>query len=66
MSRPTNAEFIEWVKDDNNMSRVREALRKYPDLIAVKDEVRNVDNVHIRTSTNSVHRLKYMFKRKYF
>jgi hypothetical protein len=52
MSRPTNGEFIDWVKDDEFVSRVREALRKYPDLIAIKYEVRNVDNVHISTPTN--------------
>jgi len=55
MSRPTDGEFLEWVKDDNNVSRVREALRKYPDLIAVKDEVRNIDNVNIKTNILSVH-----------
>jgi len=54
MSRPSDGEFVEWVKDDHNVSRVREALRNYPDLIAVKYKVRNVDNVHISTSTNSV------------
>jgi len=46
MSRPTCEEVIEWVKDDN-VSRVREALRKYPDLISAKEKVRIVDNVNI-------------------
>jgi len=53
MSRPSDEGFIWWVKDDNNVSRVRKAVRKYPDLISAEDEVRNV-------ATN-----RHYFKRKF-
>jgi len=47
ISRPTDDEFIEWMKYDENASKVREALSLYPDLVTAKYVVRiEADNEH--------------------
>ena len=38
-TRPSDEEFIEWVKNDQNKSKVQNALREHPDLINSKDRV---------------------------
>ena len=38
-TRPSDDEFIAWVKNDQNKSKVQNALRAHPDLINVKDSV---------------------------
>jgi len=40
ISRPTDREFLQWVTDDSNASRVGEALRKYYGLVFAKNQVR--------------------------
>ena len=39
MLRPSDEEFIEWTKNDYNISKIRNALETYPDLIHSKDKV---------------------------
>ena len=34
--RPPDDEFIEWVKKDENKSKVQNALREHPDLANIK------------------------------
>ena len=38
-TRPSDEEFIEWVKNDQNKSKVQNALREHPNLINSKDRV---------------------------
>ena len=38
-TRPSNYEFLEWVKNDQNKSKVQNALIAHPDLINIKDLV---------------------------
>ena len=38
-TRPSDKEFIEWVRNDQNKSKVQNALRAHPDLINIKDWV---------------------------
>jgi len=45
ISRPYDKDFLEWVKNDSNVVEVREALSQYPDLVSVKDKVRNYNNI---------------------
>ena len=40
--RPSASDFLEWVRNDKYKSNVRYALRRYPDLINVKNEVSSV------------------------
>ena len=37
--RPTNEEFFLWVKNDNNLSKIRNALKLHPNLVNIKDGV---------------------------
>ena len=39
MLRPSNKEFVEWTKSDSNVSRIRNALSTFPDLVKIKDHV---------------------------
>ena len=39
MLRPSNEEFIEWAKHDNNVSKIQDTLRIHPDLVQIKNEV---------------------------
>jgi len=39
MLRPVNEVFLEWAASDSNVTRVHDALIKYPDLIRVTDMV---------------------------
>ena len=32
-------QFFEWIQNDQNKSKVQNALREYPDLINIKDSV---------------------------
>ena len=38
-SRPSNEEFLEWARNDQNKSKMQNALRAHPDLINIKDWV---------------------------
>ena len=38
-TRPSNKEFIQWVENDHNKSKVQNALRAHPDLANVKNSV---------------------------
>ena len=38
-TRPSNKEFIAWIKSDENRSKVQNALAAYPDLANIKDVV---------------------------
>ena len=40
MLRPSNEEFFEWTEEDSNLSKIQNALKDYPDLIDIKDNVR--------------------------
>ena len=40
MLRPSSVEFFEWAENDSNVSRIRNALNTYPDLIRIRDDVR--------------------------
>ena len=37
--RPSDDDFLEWVRNDQNKSIVQNALRAHPDLIHIKDWV---------------------------
>ena len=37
--RPSDEEFIEWVKNDQNKLKLQNALRAHPDLINIKNWV---------------------------
>ena len=39
MERPSNNEFMKWFENDSNASKLRLALRTYPDLVNVEDSV---------------------------
>ena len=39
MLRPSIEEFCEWAKSNSNMSRIRNSLSTYPDLVEIKDHV---------------------------
>ena len=39
MLRPSNKEFVEWTISDSNVSRIRNALSTFPDLVKIKDHV---------------------------
>ena len=39
MIRPRVEEFCEWAQRDKNLSRIRNALDAYPDLVEIKDNV---------------------------
>ena len=38
-TRPSDKEFLEWVQNDQNKSKVQNALRAHSDLINIKDLV---------------------------
>ena len=38
-SRPSDKDFIEWAKNDQNVSRIQNALRSHPDLANIKNSV---------------------------
>ena len=38
-TRPSDVEFIEWVQNDQNKSKVQSALRAYPPLAIITHEV---------------------------
>ena len=38
-TRPSDDEFLEWVKNDQNKPKVQNALRAHPDLAHIKDTV---------------------------
>ena len=40
MLRPSSVEFFEWAENGSNVSRIRNALKTYPDLIRIRDNVR--------------------------
>ena len=40
MLNPSHEEFSKRSKNDSNISRLRSALRTYPDLIRIRDDVR--------------------------
>ena len=39
LTRPSNNQFFEWVQNDQNKSKVQNALIAHPDLINIKDSV---------------------------
>ena len=39
MLRPSDEEFLRWTEKDSNVMRLRNALRIYPDLFDIKNEV---------------------------
>ena len=39
MSRPSDEEFVEWAANDYNVSKIKNALRIYPELVNVKGGV---------------------------
>ena len=38
-TRPSDVEFFKWVRNDQNKSKVQNALRECPDLITIKGSV---------------------------
>ena len=38
-TRPSNEDFIEWAKNDQNKFKMQNALRSYPELANIKDWV---------------------------
>ena len=38
-TRPSNKDFFEWANNDQNKSKMQNALRAHPDLAHIKDEV---------------------------
>ena len=41
MSRPSDAEFFEWSKNDSNILKIENAVWIHPDLINIKNKVIN-------------------------
>ena len=39
ISRPSDQEFCQWIRNDNDISKIENALKTYPDLINIKDRV---------------------------
>ena len=39
MSRPTHEEFHQWLENDCNISKISQALTKYPELVDIKYNV---------------------------
>ena len=39
-SRPSNKVFLEWAQNDQNKSKMQNALRAHPDLANINDSVR--------------------------
>ena len=37
--RPSNVEFLAWVQNDQNKSKISNALKEYPNLANIKDAV---------------------------
>ena len=38
-TRPSDKEFLKWVQNDQNKSKVQNALRAHPDLANIKNSV---------------------------
>ena len=47
MLRPSNEDFFEWFKNGSNVSRIRDSLNNYPDLVRIKERVRCITSVVI-------------------
>ena len=39
MLKPSDEEFIEWTKKDQNKAKIEGALTRYPDLVHIRKEV---------------------------
>ena len=38
-TRPSDEDFLEWARNDQNKSKMQNALRAHPDLAIIKDRV---------------------------